>query len=189
MNGWCRRVFAAAFALGLCWLVQNPVAAQRSYALPALKAAMLQKIVAFVRWPQHANRNHAPFVVAVLGDGDLSSRLRFVYQDHQIGGRAVQVQDIGQAANLPVCDALFVGARFASQLESLLRSVAGKPVLTLGDTPGFAQRGVAVNLVVDASRRVRFEVNRAAIESAGLSASFQLLSFATLVADARGGAP
>jgi hypothetical protein len=175
-------------ALGLCWLAQSPAVAQRAYPVAALKAAMIQKIAAFIRWPAHG-RSGPSFVLAVLGDSDLGARLRFMYQDQPLGGRAVAVVDVAESAQLPECDALFIGAPFAQSAEAVLRKLARKPVLTLGDTPGLAQRGVAVNLFVDAARRVRFEVNRAAIESVGLSASFQLLSFAVLVVGTGGGKP
>jgi hypothetical protein len=181
-----RRRFASALALGVCGFVLQPVQAQRSFAPSALKAAMIQKITAFVRWPGGGSE---PFVLAVLGDADLSARLRFVFDGQRVAGRPVKVLDLAGGTGLPVCDALFIGARFADTLENLLHSLTGKPVLTLGDTPGFAQRGVAVNLFVDASRRVRFEVNRASMEGAGLKPSFQLLSFATLVSAPQGAQP
>jgi hypothetical protein len=179
-------MFVSALALGVCGFVLQPAQAQRSFAPSALKAAMIQKITAFVRWPGSATQ---PFVLAVLGDGDLSARLSFVFDGQRVAGRPVNVLDLGHSTGLPACDALFIGARFADALESLLKGLTGKPVLTLGDTPGFAQRGVAVNLFVDASRRVRFEVNRASMEGAGLKASFQLLSFATLVPPPQGAQP
>jgi hypothetical protein len=178
-----RRVFAAAFALGLLALVRGQAEAQRSYPLAALKAAMIQKIMAFIRWP--AESSSQPFVLAVLGDSDLGTRLRFIYDGLEIGGRPVRVLDIGQPAELPACHALFIGARFQQALEAVLKALGGRPVLTLGDTPGFAQRGVGVNLFVDAAQRVQFEVNRGSVERSGLRPSFQLLSFAKLV-DGRG---
>jgi hypothetical protein len=174
-----RRVFAAAFALGLWGLASTSLQAQKSYPLAALKAAMIQKIMAFIRWPTQAAVQ--PFVLAVLGDGELSARLRFIYEGLEVSGRPVKVLDVGQVAQLPACDALFIGARFADGVEALLRALSGRPVLTLGDTPGLAQRGVGVNLFVDAARRVQFEVNRGSMERSGLRPSFQLLSFAKLV--------
>ena len=180
-------MFASALALGVCGFVLAPARAQRSFAPAALKAAMIQKIIAFVRWPSGAGAE--PFVLAVLGDGELGARLRVVFDGQRVAGRPVKVLDVEREAGLPVCDALFIGAHFADALERLLQSLAGKPVLTLGDTPGFAQRGVAVNLFVDASHRVRFEINRASIEGSGLRASFQLLSFATLVPTPQGAPP
>ena len=50
----------------------------------------------------------------------------------------------------------------------------------MGNTPGFAKRGVAVNLIRD-NDRMRFEVNRQALDHAGLRASYQLLDLAKLV--------
>jgi hypothetical protein len=57
-------------------------------------------------------------------------------------------------------------------------------VLTVGDTDGFAQRGGAINFTLQA-RKVRFEINPAAAEQAGLKMSSQLLKLATLVSRPR----
>lgn len=177
-----------ALALALLRCVEGPARAQRGGSEASLKAAMIQKIAAFVRWPSAASEpGKRSFVLAVLGDAELSARLRFLYQREQIDGRPVRIVDVADAAALPACDALFIGAAFADSVESVLRALAKRPVLTLAATPGLAQRGVAINLFVDASQRVRFEINRVSMEGMGLKASYQLLSVARLVEAQPGG--
>jgi len=53
-------------------------------------------------------------------------------------------------------------------------------VLTVGDTHGFARRGVVVNLA-PAEGRTRLEVNLSSLRSTGLRISPQVLKGATLV--------
>ena len=49
MSGVSRRAFSAAAAALLWWLVATPTRGQRGYASASLKAAMIQKIAAFVQ--------------------------------------------------------------------------------------------------------------------------------------------
>jgi hypothetical protein len=60
--------------------------------------------------------------------------------------------------------------------------VRDAPVLIVGDTEGFANRGVAVNIVV-AEDRLRFEISRRALQRQKLEASYHLLSLARLIDD------
>lgn len=81
---------------------------------------------------------------------------------------------------------LFVGRAAADQLAGIVEGTAGRPVLLVGDTPGYARLGVAIELypkpdVFRKTVRLRFRIAPAAIKRRGLTVSAQLY-------DARGGA-
>jgi hypothetical protein len=65
-------------------------------------------------------------------------------------------------------------------LAAILRETEGRPVLTIGDTDGFAQAGVILNLYTF-DQRVRIEANTTAAARAGLRLSSQLLRLARIV--------
>jgi hypothetical protein len=178
--------------LGLSWGAgAGSALGQRAVSAESLKAAMIQKITSFVRWPKSAGLEgtRSPFLLVVLGDPELAPRLKFLYQGHPIGGHRVEVLTRQRIEDIGRPHALFVGSSFAGQLDRILQKVALEPLLTLGDTPGFAERGVAVNLFVDSGRQVGFEINRAAMRAAELSPSYQLLSFARLIPSPSGETP
>jgi hypothetical protein len=56
----------------------------------------------------------------------------------------------------------------------IVESVAGKPVLTVGDSQGFAERGVLINLFEDRGY-LRFDINTAAVQASPLKFSSRLL--------------
>jgi hypothetical protein len=78
------------------------------------------------------------------------------------------------------CDVLVIEASETGSLPRLLDTLVRQPVLTVGDTEGYGQRGVMVNFYLDQSR-VRFEINLAAARRAGLRISSQLLKLARIV--------
>ena len=70
----------------------------------------------------------------------------------------------------------------------IINTVKSLPILTIGETPGFARRGCIINLIVE-DNKVRFEVNLDAAKLADLNISSRLLALAKIIpqsaADAR----
>jgi hypothetical protein len=77
---------------------------------------------------------------------------------------------------------LFLAGSLEEELERILSELKKAPVLTVADSEGFADRGVAVNLYT-VDDRVRFEISRRALQRHQLAASYHLLSLARLVGD------
>jgi hypothetical protein len=65
-------------------------------------------------------------------------------------------------------------------MNEVLDVVKGRPMLTVGDTEGYAQRGIMINMYLD-DKRVRFEINAKAARTAGLRVSTKLMSLAGTV--------
>jgi len=80
----------------------------------------------------------------------------------------------------PCAHLVFIAASEQRQLPAILRELEGRGVLTVGDTPGFAESGVVLNLVMK-DQRVRFEANAAAAARARLRLSSHLLRMARMV--------
>ena len=75
----------------------------------------------------------------------------------------------------------------------MLPEVEGRVVLTVADSAGFGERGVAVNFFLE-NDRVRFEINLATLRRDHLEISAKLLRLARLLksdppADTKAGAP
>jgi hypothetical protein len=75
---------------------------------------------------------------------------------------------------------LFIGSSEAAHLEEVIHALKGLPVLTIGETPGFARRGCIINLIVE-DNKVRFEVNLDAAKQADLNVSSRLLALARII--------
>jgi hypothetical protein len=182
-----RSIVSGAVAAVPALLVGQPRArAASEYHALDLKTAIIGKIAEFVRWPPEAGLSDPtrPFELVVLGDTPLSPRL-FAYYGTQavtIAGhrvflrRARNVDDIGHA------HLLFVGPSYESRLHEVLAAIGRMSVLTMGDTDGYAGRGLAVNLYLS-DDKVRFEISRRALARQNLSASYRLLALARLIED------
>jgi hypothetical protein len=66
------------------------------------------------------------------------------------------------------------------RLGDAIQMLKGAPVLTIGETAGFAKNGGIINLVLE-DNKVRFEVNVRAAKDADLNISSRLLALARIV--------
>ena len=97
-----------------------------------------------------------------------------------MGGAFLGLADDASAAEAKVTQLLFVGSAQEAQFAALEHALHSLPVLTVGESPGFATLGGAIDFVPQGDK-IRFEINIDAAEHAGLKISAQLQKLATVV--------
>jgi hypothetical protein len=173
-------------ALALLWAVpSNAGAADGAAAAPGreceIKAAFLYNFTKFVDWPAQTFSNaDAPIVMGVLGDSPCVQALERLVKDRKVNGRTLVVRRIASAAEAKVTQMLFVGAAQEAQFAGLEPALHSLPVLTVGESPGFATLGGTIDFVPQGDK-IRFEINIDAAEHAGLKISAQLQKLAAAV--------
>jgi hypothetical protein len=145
-----------------------------------LKAAFLVKFPQFVDWPAAALDGRQGVDVCVVSPTPFGTDLHELVKGEMIRGYPLGVRLVTSEASAGTCHVLFVPDPRPARARAILKHVAERPVLTVGDRPGFLEAGGIINLkIVD--DRVRFEVNLPAAERAGLRLSSQLLRLAESV--------
>ena len=147
-----------------------------------VKAAFVFNFARYVDWPDTAFADdRSPYVVGIYGRSDLAEALEETLRDKSVHGRSVtlrrfsRAEPVGQPLHL-----LVVAHGEPVDLRTLASSTPGAPVLTVGDTAGFCQRGGAINFYLE-DGKVRFEMNLDVIERLGLRVSSSLMRLARLV--------
>lgn len=171
----------------LLWLVGVPALAGDGGEdlLTQLKVAYLYNFTRFVDWPPPVQNR--PFVIAVMGDPGLADALRVLEREgREAEGRPIEVRELGRSDDAEAADLLFLGRDANGQVEAIARKTAGQPVLLVGDTPGYAGRGVAIELfrkpdVFRKAERLRFRIDPEAIKGRGLTVSAQLYDVAEVL--------
>ena len=98
----------------------------------------------------------------------------------EIGGHPLTSEDVTDAQQARRCHILFVSCPRACITTRLLDQVRSASVLTVGETPGFAEQAGIVNLKRE-GESVRIEVNITAAANAKLRISSKLLSLARIL--------
>ncbi len=150
-----------------------------------VKAAYLYGFGRFVDWPTTAPAAAGKaFVVCVLGDDPFGRLLDDVASDAVMKDKPVAIRRISRVEESGSCHTLFIGASEDARLGRILDALGERPVLTVSDAPGFARRGGMIGFFLD-DNRVRFTVNLAATQEAGLRMNSELLRVAADVFKSR----
>jgi hypothetical protein len=142
-----------------------------------VKAAFLFNFAKYVEWPR---RSAETFSICLLGESRFGDVLSRTMEGKKVGDQAISVSLVHTPSQAEGCGIVFISRSEASRLDPLLAHLARRPVLTVSDIEGFADRGGIIGLKTD-QKKVRFEVNLVASRLAGLKLSSQLLKVATQV--------
>lgn len=156
--------------------------------LLGLKVSYLFNFTRFVEWPAQALGGRFP--ICVVEDAPLAAALSALERrGEEAAGRPIAVRLLTAADALrdgADCAVLFIGSAARARAGPIVAATAGRPVLTVGDSPGLARAGVAINFmrrpdILGAGERLRFELNPRALQGRGLKVSAQLYAVAEIV--------
>jgi hypothetical protein len=146
-----------------------------------IKAGFIYNFAKLMEWPAPSfSQPNSPIVIGVLGTDPFQGMLDDVLHGKQINGREFVVKHLKWGDDVRGCNILFVSSSETPHLDELFRTIRGLPILTIGDTPGFAGRGGIINFVLE-DNRVRFDIDVEAAKQANIGISSRLLALANIV--------
>lgn len=149
-----------------------------------IKAGFIYNFAQLVQWPSVAfSQPDSPIVIGILGTDHFGAVLDRVIENKKLEGRNLVIKRLKWSKDLKdlkECNILFVSSSENEHLDEVIHMLKWLPVLTIGETPGFASRGGIINLTLEGNK-VRFEVNIEAAKQANLNVSSRLLALARIV--------
>lgn len=140
-----------------------------------LKTAFLYNFANFTEWPHIDKRG--TFNMCFFDGNPFSSYLDYITQK-KVKDLHVAILSKSDSDSLYDCHLLYISRSAAKdKLEKILVSINNRSVLTVADSAGACQKGVIINMGVDAGK-ITFEANLASARIAELVLSSQLLRFA-----------
>ncbi len=166
-------------------LCTNASAAQPDASLEyQVKAGYLINFARFVEWPASAlPQKDSPFVIGVLDRNDTGPAMKAivgVLGGRPVNGREVKVVAVSAETKATQVHILFVTRLAQKNPEELHALVAKTPILLVGETDQFAERGGAIGFTRE-GENIRLNLNLARANQAGLKVSSKLASVARLV--------
>jgi YfiR/HmsC-like len=173
-----RRIIATVLWL---LLVASSVLGQAKPGEYQVKAAYLYNFGRFVEWPSKVTTaSTGSFTICVLGEDPFGPALDSTLTGETRGNQKVAARRISSPQESVDCQILFISTSEAKRLNKIIEALGNSAVLTVSDIPQFSQRRGMIQLVMEGNR-IRFEVNLAATQRAGLTLSSELLKVATAV--------
>lgn len=147
-----------------------------------LKAVYLEKFSRFVTWPEESSMNNLsePFIISVIGKTPLLDNLEQIYSVQKINNKKVEIRQISNLYEIEKSHILVIAESEKKNIQNILSLTKNLPVLTIGETTGFADKGILINFYEE-NNKLRFEINEAAVLQSPLQMSFYLLNSAKIV--------
>jgi hypothetical protein len=179
-----RLISSSAKILWLLLLVNGLAAAQgASLTEVQIKAGFLFNFTRFVEWPSDAFADaSSPIVLGVVGEDPFEDLLTQAAAGKTVNGRRVLLKRFRENQDLRGCNILFVSASEEKHIARILESLRGSSVLTVGETPDFAQIGGIISFFIEANK-VRLQINLEAASRARLTISSKVIAVGRLVTD------
>ena len=181
---WAHRVLPRLAIVAISWVLIVPPGMQGQHSKPKeyeVKATYLYSFSRFVEWPGQAPQVLTDsFAICVLGENPFGPVLEATVAQETIAGKSVVARHIPTPQDALKCRVLFISSSEEKQLKQILACLGTASVLTVSDLPQFTDRGGMIQFILEGNR-VRFEVNLAPAEHAGLTLSSELLKVAVNV--------
>jgi hypothetical protein len=175
--------------MGILWPAESVAqeVISREY---TIKAAYLYNFGRYVKWPDGTFHSDAvPFVIGVFGTDPFGSSLDDIAAAKNVDGRKIVLRRFSALNDYTPSQILFVPKSTDPQLQiEIIQKLRDLPVLLVGETPAFAQRGGTINFFIE-ENKLRFTVNQQAAIHSGLRISAKLLSLAKLIDEDTAGRP
>ncbi len=163
----------------LCWLFSANHVSLAQVDQPSeyrLKVAFLYNFAIYTEWP---SLRHAAFHLCIHGEDPFGEHLQHL-QQKKVNDRKILIQYTKGIEDLFDCQIVFITRSVSDDLENIINSLDGKPILTISDSSGSDRRGVALNMTVKEGK-ITFVANVTVAKKAGLNFKSQLLRFASEV--------
>lgn len=162
-----------ALIVGLILIVSAFASAQDSNY--KLHAGLLYHFTKQIEWP--ASKQSGDFVIGVLGNVNLAEALEEMAKNRTVGNQKIVVLQMKTAEETGKCNIVYVQKFQNSQFNAVQPKAKAAHVLMITESEDGGKRGAGINFVT-VDEKLKFELNKTAIEEAGLKVANELVKLA-----------
>lgn len=160
------------FLSSILFLFSNFINAQVQY---DVYAGFMLHFGKFVQWP--AEQSSGDFVIGVVGDQAIKSKLEGLASTKNINGRKIVIRKVAGVGDLEGCHVLFVSKGEATKITTYYSSTKTHKILLVSEGDGNLSKGSVFNFI-EKDGKIRFEYSQSEAEAHGLKVSADLVKLA-----------
>ncbi|MEO5584810.1 MAG: YfiR family protein [Flavobacteriales bacterium] len=122
-----------------------------------IQASYIYNIAKLVEWREPAMRK-GPFVIGVLGSGNLYQELVKKYATRSIGKQPIEVRKLPETQEVDRCHILFVPEEDRALLPGIMKQANARSTLVITDFPDALSSGAVVNFIT-AKNTLKYEIS------------------------------
>jgi hypothetical protein len=167
--------------LGLMLIFRSAMGtAPRGLSEQELKAAALNQVVHFVRWPTSSFLDSSsPFVIGVYGRDPFDGVLDDLVRGENVSGHPIKLVHCFTPEAAANCHAVFISSADLRMADRLVHELSSRSILTVTDGQTVESLGAIIALTVS-EHRIHIFANLGAARKANLALSSKLLSLAEI---------
>ena len=143
-----------------------------------IKAVFLYNFAQFTEWPASAfTEEKTPLVIGILGTDPFGQALEDTIKGEGVRGHPLAIEHYRRAEDIKTCHILFISEAEARHTNEVVKSLKGKPILTVTDIDEPSTTDAAIRFAIE-NNKVHFRINRQAATAANLVFSSKLLRVA-----------
>jgi hypothetical protein len=137
-------------------------------------ALFVTKFVDYVKWPE-ADAGQK-IVIGVWGNSPMKAELI-----HFAAAKGnIEIIQLSAAADVAKCKLVFLSKEKTADFELLNKSIGSRSILLVTEEDGFAEKGAGISFFLEGSK-LKFKLNKSAIESKNIKISTSLMAMATVI--------
>ena len=143
----------------------------------ALKKVMIFKITTLIEWPENSkvSSTNDPVVISIIGENPFKGQLKkLADSNRKIKKKQVTVRYIQNPEEIAGSDILFISSSERYDISKILKYIQNKPILTIGDTKGYVEKGVMIEFALY-SGKMRIKINKKQADKSKIYINSQLL--------------
>ena len=146
-----------------------------------LETAFIYQFTNYIEWPTDPSiPAGSPFIISVLGSSPLTSELEQLARAKTTQSRKIEIHPAADISRLTKSHIVVITNSDENELKTLFNKLKGRNTLVISYADGFARKGAMINFFKEGGR-LRFEINRSALERQNLQISSQLLKLAKVI--------
>ena len=175
----CLKVFAVMTFAAM--LVARVWGAEPAFTENQVKSLCLLNFAKYVAWPAEVlPTTNTPIVIGVIAESKFEADLEKTVGGRFVDGREIVIHRAKEISDFTKLHILFIGAGEKKRLEEILEPLKTLPLLTVGESDQFLDRGGVINFAKK-DGKVRIEIDLDAARRGQLQISSKLLKVADLV--------
>jgi hypothetical protein len=143
-----------------------------------VQTAFIYQFTNYITWP--AESIGETFLITVVGASPLTQELENLAKTKTAQGKKIEISEVSEISLLKKSRIVILGKSNERVLEEVKKKTRGSGALIISFGNGLAEKGAMINFYLD-DGKLRFEMNRSALEQEKIQVSSQLLKLARLV--------
>jgi hypothetical protein len=146
-----------------------------------VKAVFLFNFAQFVEWPPEAFQTaDSPIVIGLLGRDPFGVYLEKTIENEIVNGHPLVVERYSSVKQIQSCHILFINPGRTVKIESVLRSLKNKNILTVSNAADFTNQGGMIRFFNE-DEKIKLEINLNAVKASNITISSKLLQLSEIV--------